>query len=168
MYITTRLPEFQPPWNEPLRRYLSMKKFRRLLDGPAPELWFATLKSMEHLELGDRREGHLPPRIARDWDQWWRSIRLPEIESASAVGKISLKYRSHEHRQLRQIRAASMTKQARNGLLVSCWHQGWIESQRMWSDYADGGKGVAIISTPERVASALDIWKNDDEMAWFC
>lgn len=61
-----------------------------------------------------------------------------------------------------------MTKSARNELLVSCWNQSIEESWRMWREYADGSKGVMVVSTPERIMSALDIWKNDDEMAWFC
>jgi hypothetical protein len=35
----------------------------------------------------------------------------------------------------------------RQGGLVSCWFIGKIETEKMWTNYGDNGKGVAVRST---------------------
>ena len=41
--------------------------------------------------------------------------------------------------------------------LVNCWFFGKTESERMWNDYGDGGKGIAIRSTVKRLATSFQI-----------
>jgi hypothetical protein len=57
----------------------------------------------------------------------------------------------------------AMTDNGRSGdvgrktLLVNCWFIGKAEAQRMWKDYGDGGKGIAIRSTIKRLATSFQI-----------
>ena len=45
----------------------------------------------------------------------------------------------------------------RKMLLVNCWFIGKTETQKMWKDYGDGGKGIAIRSTVKRLATSFQI-----------
>jgi len=45
----------------------------------------------------------------------------------------------------------------RKTLLVNCWFIGKTETQKMWRDYGDGGKGIAIRSTVKRLATSFRI-----------
>ncbi|MGA3144731.1 MAG: DUF2971 domain-containing protein [Verrucomicrobiota bacterium] len=45
----------------------------------------------------------------------------------------------------------------RKTLLVNCWFIGKTETQKMWRDYGDGGKGIAIRSTVKRLAASFQI-----------
>jgi len=45
----------------------------------------------------------------------------------------------------------------RNMFAVNCWFLGKSESEKMWKEYADSGKGIAIRSTVSRLATALQI-----------
>lgn len=42
---------------------------------------------------------------------------------------------------------------------VSCWHRAAYESDAMWQLYAGAWKGVAICTTPARIASAASVFK---------
>jgi hypothetical protein len=44
---------------------------------------------------------------------------------------------------------------------ISCWHRADYESDAMWKLYSAQGKGVAIRSTPERIAAALRPFRLD-------
>jgi hypothetical protein len=41
--------------------------------------------------------------------------------------------------------------------LVNCWFIGNTESEKMWTDFGDGGRGIAIRSTVERLATSFQI-----------
>jgi len=41
--------------------------------------------------------------------------------------------------------------------LVNCWFIGKNETQKMWKDYGDGGKSIAIRSTVKRLATSFQI-----------
>ena len=45
----------------------------------------------------------------------------------------------------------------RKTTLVNCWIIGKDETQKMWKDYGDGGNGIAIRSTIERLATSFEI-----------
>ena len=45
----------------------------------------------------------------------------------------------------------------RKMLLVNCWFIGKIETREMWKDYGDGGKGIAIRSTVNRLSTSFQI-----------
>jgi hypothetical protein len=57
----------------------------------------------------------------------------------------------------------AMTDNGRSGdvgrkmTLVNCWFIGKDETQKMWKDYGDGGKGIAIRSTVKRLATSFQI-----------
>ena len=45
---------------------------------------------------------------------------------------------------------------ARSHMLVSCWHENEVESAAMWKLYLTGSEGVAIKSSQNRLANAID------------
>jgi hypothetical protein len=45
----------------------------------------------------------------------------------------------------------------RQGGLVSCWFIGKIETEKMWTNYGDNGKGVAVRSTIKKLATSFQI-----------
>jgi len=57
----------------------------------------------------------------------------------------------------------AMTDNGRSGdggrkmFLVNCWFIGRTETQKMWRDYGDGGKGIAIRSTVKRLATSFQV-----------
>ena len=50
---------------------------------------------------------------------------------------------------------ARFRKQLREALLVNCWHINKHESEAVWKLYAQGGSGIAIRSTVERLKASL-------------
>jgi len=44
---------------------------------------------------------------------------------------------------------------------ISCWHVEDYESDAMWRLYSDQRKGVAIVSTPERIGAALTPYRTE-------
>ncbi len=51
--------------------------------------------------------------------------------------------------------AASFTVNSRKRVMVNCWHMGAHESEAMWKLYADGGRGLAIQSTYDKLCRAV-------------
>jgi len=45
----------------------------------------------------------------------------------------------------------------RKGGLVNCWFIGKLESEKMWKNYGDDGKGVAIRSSIKQLASSFEL-----------
>jgi len=65
-----------------------------------------------------------------------------------------------------KVDAAAMYEDVVATTTVSCWFQRAEESMAMWQVYA--GSGVAIVSSPNSLAAALEArWENADLMPWF-
>ena len=128
---------------DPIRRYMTLSNFQRLVD--TGRLWFAPLTSMEQVEMPDLFEGHLPREIADKWNRWWVEKRLPEVDGRSDPN-LSEKMRRRQADAYAAIDAQKMTDTFRHDTAVSCWARG-EESLPMWSVYGERARGVALVSS---------------------
>jgi len=120
-------------------RYLTLEKFISLLELEA--MWFSRLGALQ-----DKFEGTVP-NGAR--------ARILELEkdrerSEKMLGSGLLRYLSNTVN-------AGRNDPARVGVAVNCWFSGQDESEKMWREYGQGGKGVAIRSTVKRLSTSFHI-----------
>lgn len=54
----------------------------------------------------------------------------------------------------------------RRGGLVNCWFIGNAESEKMWKDYGDNGRGVAIRSTVKQLTTSFQITGDFAQISW--
>lgn len=120
-------------------RYLTLEKFVSLLKLEA--MWFSRLGALQ-----DKFEGTVPkgPRatvlaLARDRERAEKTFG-PEL----------LNY-------LLNATDKGTNDPARVGGAVNCWFLGQDESEKMWHDYGQEGKGVAIRSTVKRLSMSFQI-----------
>jgi hypothetical protein len=81
-------------------------------------------------------------------------------EGAWGVGDVSAWRKDHGKPPAAEVQQRWQTRLAEKGEAisrygVSCWHASPIESAALWAHYARLGLGVAIQSTPQRLAAAL-------------
>jgi len=120
-------------------RYLTLEKFISLLELEA--MWFSRLGALQ-----DKFEGTVP-KGAR--------ARILELEkdrerSEKMFGSELLTYLSNAVN-------AGRNDPARVGVAVNCWFSGQDESEKMWHEYGQDGKGVAIRSTVKRLSTSFHI-----------
>lgn len=117
-------------------RYLTLEKFISLLELEA--VWFSRLGALQ-----DKCEGTLPKR----------ALELSEARDREIAEKIPI--------PLLRPAALKMTPQSvetcRGLTAVNCWFLGKVESDRMWRDYGQEGKGLAIRSTIHRLSTSFQI-----------
>jgi len=114
-----------------LRRYVDHDKFRRLLTSRA--LCFSPASRFD-----DDVEGHYTQRDHRAWDD--QLVR----SNFDATG-----------RALAAKAKASVARNNRKAVVISCWTRGVVEDLRMWREYGRGGDAVAVETTVERLRGAL-------------
>ena len=119
-----------------LIRYLTLEKFLSLLELEA--VWFSRLGALQ-----DKFEGTLPRR----------AHEISEARDREVAEKIPI--------PLLRPAALKMTPQSietcRGLAAVNCWFLGKQESDRMWQDYGQDGKGVAVRSTIQRLSTSFQI-----------
>ncbi|NOX82048.1 MAG: DUF2971 domain-containing protein [Alphaproteobacteria bacterium] len=141
-----------------LWRYMDFLKFVSLINNSA--IYLANLEVMSKI---DPYEGLLPD--GNYAHRKWKSIQ--DVPS-SIVDKIKITRYSTRHQTLEQkiesekeildlrIRQSFLYRKSH---YVSCWHQNLFESAAMWQAYAQKGFGIAVVSSPSRLESALSTEK---------
>jgi hypothetical protein len=120
-------PDFidQPPSNGVVWRYMDLARYLSLLQSSA--LHFARVDQME--------------------DRWEGAYGSANIKARPTI------YGEH-FEQMRdafpQLRQASRTL-----VNINCWHMSEVESAAMWSIYQRDGRGVAVVSTWEKLTSSI-------------
>jgi hypothetical protein len=121
-------------------RYLPLDRFLSLLEFEA--MWFSRLGALQDKFECTNPEGP-------------RAFVLKLAEDPEAVEKCkSLGLWNHMLAAADNFRSGDG---GRNMFAVNCWFLGKSESEKMWKEYADSGKGIAIRSTVSRLATALQI-----------
>lgn len=120
-------------------RYLTLEKFISLLELEA--MWFSRLGALQ-----DKFEGTVP-KGAR--------ARLLELEKDRERSEKMFGSKLLAH--LLNVMNTGTDDSARIGVAVNCWFLGQDESEKMWHEYGQEGKGVAIRSTVKRLSTSLHI-----------
>lgn len=121
-------------------RYVPLERFLSLLELEA--MWFSCLAALQDKfectnPLGARA---FVLKLAND----------PEaVEKCKALGLWDIMVATAEH--------GRSGDEGRCMFVVNCWFVGKQESAKMWKEYGDGGKGVAIRSTVRQLRSAFQI-----------
>jgi hypothetical protein len=126
-------PNFSPPVSDVrIWRYVTLAKLLVLLE--RRELFFAPLGTLE-----DPLEGYFSAATVEELR------RVPD------------QHPEHERARWRGIidHNLAVLRQAREYVMVNCWHMNQHESAAMWHVYAAGGEGIAIQSTFERLKNAF-------------
>jgi hypothetical protein len=122
-----------PPDSAPLWRYLTLEKFRSLVDGRA--LFFPHVAILD-----DQFEGAFPESQPLKM----RALNMIGVRDLTSVAQVNLSP---------QLSRAWIL--ARKWALVSCWHQSAYESDAMWRLYAADKRAVAIQTTVGCLRQAL-------------
>jgi hypothetical protein len=132
----------EDPGTVEVLRYMPLVRFLSLLELEA--LWFSRLGALQDEYEGTNPKGpraHLM-RIAKECPEFTKQ-KTPWGGSFDEM--------------------LAMTDNGRSGdvgrkmALVNCWFMGKHETQKMWKDYGDGGKGIAIRSSVSRLTTAFQI-----------
>lgn len=147
-------PSFKHPEDQDVRiwRFMDLEKFISMLH--TKTLFFS---NVEQLAISDPYEGLLPEGnySHRFWTS--KSDVLPNDPNVSRIKALSdeealtLMEQLKEERELRIAQSFAY----RRSFFVSCWRLAEFESALMWNAYAASGYGIAITSSPRRIATAL-------------
>ena len=119
-------------------RYLTLEKFQSLLELQA--VWFSRLGALQ-----DEFEGTIPNGA--------RAKLLALSKDPEAEKRLG----SHLLTHMLNVASNGSSAPARIGVIVTCWFLGHNESEKMWREYGQGGKGVAIRSTVNRLCGSFHI-----------
>ena len=132
----------EEPGSVEVLRYMPLARFLSLLELEA--MWFSRLGALQDEYEGTNPKGpraHLM-RIAKE---------CPEFT------KQKTPWGATYDQMLAMADNGNSGDVGRKVLLVNCWFNGKTETNEMWKDYGDGGKGIAIRSTVERLATSFQI-----------
>lgn len=125
--------------NARVLRYMPFKRFLSMIQFQA--VWFSRLG-----ELQDKFEGTDP--------EGTRAFFLKLAENPAAVEKCKT-FGLWDFMKANAENSHSGGDGARIGSVINCWFIGHDESFGMWKDFGDGGKGVAVRSTIDQLATAF-------------
>lgn len=132
----------EDPGTVEVLRYVPLARFLSLLELEA--VWFSRLGALQDEYEGTNPKGpraHLM-RIARECPEFTKQ-KTPWGGSFNEMLAMADNGRSGDV--------------GRKTVLVNCWFIGKTETQKMWKDYGDSGKGIAIRSTVRRLAASFQI-----------
>lgn len=123
-------------------RYMPLGRFLSLLELEA--MWFSRLGTLQDKYEGANPKGPraLLMRIGKEHPDF-KKAKTPWGGSYDELLAMADNGRSGDV--------------GRKVLLVNCWFIGKKETGKMWRDYGDGGKGIAIRSTIKRLATSFHI-----------
>ncbi|MDX5998537.1 hypothetical protein HRJ35_21940 [Shewanella oneidensis MR-1] len=142
--------------DESLWRYMSLDKLINLLE--TNQLYFTALESYNE---SDPFEGYMPDVAAKAYAEIFGSEvselkkayeSLKQIDATQNNPKLDdLRDGIEKLSSLMQLAFHKISK----GITVNCWHSNRVESEAMWKLYSDGGKGIAVKTSVQRLHSAL-------------
>jgi hypothetical protein len=149
-------PSFSPALDPaaPLWRYMGLPKYLALLQQKA--LFFSNLELMAR---GDPFEGALPRE--RFQHRAWSSIAdVPSdiresLRNSMRPGEADLLPALNRYKDLRELRIRQAYAYRRS-YFINCWHLSSHESAAMWDIYSRRDEGIAIVSSEQRIAEALE------------
>jgi len=122
-------------------RYMPFSKFSSMLTYQA--LWFAKLNILQ-----DQCEGMMPlvtrEMMTREHQKYKKFIAPPHHGQLDAMSE-------------------GNEQDGRELIVANCWFFGETESEKMWNEYVGSPEGVAIKSTPKRLAKNI-LMLGDDNM----
>ena len=134
-----------------LWRFLDLTKLVHLLINE--ELFFPSLKS---LSRDDGYEGrYTDAQMARLFEIAKEMIDSLEISEDSKAKKLIILKKNHE---------TSHNPKFLDQVFVSSWFMSEAESMAMWKIYSDQGKGIAVVSTFEKLHEVLQTSQTQEEL----
>lgn len=123
-------------------RYLPLDRFLSLLELEA--MWFSRLGALQ-----DKFECTNPEGA--------RAFVLKLAEDPEAVKRCKSAWPMGWELMMGVTEHGQTGDDGRKMFAVNCWFMGELESAKMWREYGDGGKGVAIRSTVKRLTTTFQI-----------
>ncbi len=135
-------PPEEPPDSVNVLRYMPLSRFLCLLEFQA--VWFSRL-------------GHLQDKYECTNPKGPRGFLLNAIRSNPGIAESQTPLGIPFKDLLPLTDNGNSGDGFRHGGLVNCWFIGKSETEKMWRNYGDNGKGVAIRSTLKKLATSFQI-----------